>query len=192
MKKASSETIAIIGIIGVIILIFGGILWFDKSKSERTAGGLGVGQDAPDFSIQDYSGKKISLLDYSGKNVLLYFNEGVGCAPCWQQIVQLQKDQEEFKVLNTEIVTIGVDSASLWKSIVEANKIELPVLLDTDKKMSMAYKILDLSSSMHMGEKPGHTFVLVGNDRKIKWVGDYPDMRVTNEQIIDKIKIALS
>lgn len=191
MKKASSETLVVIGVVGVILLIFGGILWFDKSKNEETAGGLEVGDDAPDFSIQDYSDRKVSSSDYSGKNVLLYFNEGVGCAPCWQQIVQLQKDEEKFKALNTEIVTIGVDSASLWKPIVDANKIELPVLIDTTKKMSRDYKILDFSSSMHVGDKPGHTFVLVGADKKIKWVGDYPDMRVTDKQILDKIKIAL-
>lgn len=190
--KASSQIWAIVGVIGVIILIFGGIILLDNSKGDVPAGGLKVGEEAPEFKVKDYSGKTISSLDYSGKNLLLYFNEGVGCAPCWQQIVQLQKDQEKFKVLNTEIVTVGVDSTDLWKPIVEANKIELAILIDADRKISRDYKALDLASSMHAGNKPGHTFVLVGSDKKIKWVGDYPDMRVTNEQILDKIKIALS
>lgn len=190
MKKANSATWTIIAVVGIIVLLFGGILLVDKSRNDSVGVGLGAGEEAPEFSVADYFGKTISLSDYKDKNILLYFNEGVGCAPCWQQIVQLQKDKEKFAALNTEIVTIGVDSADLWKPIVEANKIAMPILLDTAKKMSMDYKVLDLSSSMHMGNKPGHTFVLVGADKKVKWTGDYPDMRVTDDEILEKVKIA--
>ena len=104
MIKGSSQTLAIIGVISVIILIFGGILLLDKSRDSGDSIGLNVGDEAPDFSVEDYSGKTISLADYADKNILLYFNEGVICAPCWQQIIQLQKDREKFMALISLII----------------------------------------------------------------------------------------
>lgn len=184
-----SETKVILGIIAIIVLIVGIIIVFDKKNVQSD--GLKNGEEAPDFRVADYSGKTISKSDYQGKNILLYFNEGVGCPPCWQQDLSLQKKEEKFVVLNTAIVTIVVDPADAVKSTVQGYKITLPVLADTSKKMSMAYKILDMRSSMHMGEKPGHTFVLVGADNKIKWVGDYPQMNVTEDEILEKVKNAL-
>lgn len=186
--KGWSDSMLVFIMMGVIVVVVILIIIFGKGDGQSTIGGLKVGDKAPEFSVQDYSGRKISDTDYEGKNILLYFNEGVGCAPCWQQTVALQKDQEKFDVLNTAIVTIGVDPAEYWKAIVDSNNITLPILLDIDKKMSMEYKVLDVQSSMHMGEKPGHTFVLVGVDRQIKWVGDFPEMNVTNDQILEQIK----
>ncbi|MCL5407617.1 MAG: peroxiredoxin family protein [Patescibacteria group bacterium] len=191
MKKASSKILTTLTIVGVIALIIGGIALFDQFKGEGPVEGLKVGTPAPDFSVKDYSGKIVSLSDYKDKNLLLYFNEGPGCAPCWQQIIDLQKEQEKFLSENIAIATIGVNSADSWKPIIEGNNLKLPILLDLNKKMSRDYETLDLSSSMHAGESPGHTFVLVGTDKKIKWVSDYPDMRVTSQEILDKIKITL-
>ena len=38
---------------------------------------IDLNQPAPDFSLADFEGKKISLADYKGrKNVLLVFNRG--------------------------------------------------------------------------------------------------------------------
>ena len=34
---------------------------------------LEVGEKAPDFSVQDQTGKQISLSDFSGQNVILWF-----------------------------------------------------------------------------------------------------------------------
>lgn len=187
----SSETKIIIGMMAVIIIIVGLIIVFDKSSSAQSSEGLKIGKEAPDFKVQDYSGKMIAKSDYQGKNILLYFNEGVGCPPCWQQSASLQADKDKFSALNTEILNVVVDPAESIKSSLETYKITLPVLIDSSKKMSTEYKILDMKSSMHIGQKPGHTFVLIGADNKIKWVGDYPEMNVSDEQILDKVKSSL-
>lgn len=34
---------------------------------------LEAGQKAPDFTVQDHTGKEISLTDFRGKNVILWF-----------------------------------------------------------------------------------------------------------------------
>lgn len=175
----------------VIIAVLGGIILIDKKSGGSSSSGFKTGDEAPDFKVRDYSGKEISKSDYRDKNILLYFNEGVGCPPCWQQSASLQAEKDKFSVLNTEILNIVVDPAESIKSSIETYKITLPVLIDSSKKMSTEYKILDMKSSMHMGEKPGHTFVLIGTDNKIKWIGDYPEMSAAPNEIIEKVKQSL-
>ncbi len=34
---------------------------------------LKVGDDAPDFSVQDHTGQEVSLSNYSGKTVVMWF-----------------------------------------------------------------------------------------------------------------------
>jgi len=35
-----------------------------------------INTPAPDFKLEDYQGKQVSLKDFKGKNVLLVFNRG--------------------------------------------------------------------------------------------------------------------
>src|SRR3990172_8503689 len=122
----SSETKVIIGMMAFIVLVVGLIILFDKNTNQT--GGLGIGGDAPDFAVQDYSGKMIARSDYKDKNILLYFNEGVGCPPCWQQAATLEAEKEKFSALNTEILTIVIDPSEAIKTYIESYKISLPVL----------------------------------------------------------------
>ena len=84
-----------------------------------------------------------------------------------------------------------IDPAEQIKTYMENYKITMPVILDVDKKMSNDYHVLNMDSSMHMGARPGHTFVLLAADNKIKWVGDYPQMNVGNNEILEKVKLSL-
>ena len=57
------------------------------------------------------------------------------------------------------------------------------VLLDTDKKVSKTYGVLTIASSMHRGEFPGHTYIVLGKDGVIRNIFDDPNMRVNNLEI---------
>jgi len=59
---------------------------FPKSSSS-----LQGSPTAPSVRLPSTAGRNISLSDYAGqKNVLLYFQEGIMCAPCWQQLEDIQ------------------------------------------------------------------------------------------------------
>ena len=162
-----------------------------RSSNMTSLGDLKLGDVAPDFSLRATDGRTISLSQYKGKNVLLYFQEGVMCQPCWKQIGTMQQNIERFRQLETEIVTISVDSPSTWEPILKAEDVTtIPVLVDFDRKVSKAYGVLNLPSQMH-ADRPGHTFVLVDKNSKIAWIADYPTMRSTEQEILDYIKKAL-
>ena len=186
-----------VGFLAVGALAF---LWFLAKPTSQPAssssgmdriGNLKLGDQAPDFSLPSATGKTVALKDYSGKNVLLYFQEGLMCQPCWKQIGTLEKDLDSFEQIQTEIVTVGVDSASDWRPVLAAEGInKIPILVDADREMSRAYGVLSLPSQMH-SDRPGHTFILVDKEGKIAWMADYPTMRVSNEEVLNSIKKSL-
>jgi peroxiredoxin len=48
--------------------------------------------------------------------------------------------------------------------------ITTPLLSDSDKRVSEAYGVMQWATP---NGEPGHTFVLVGKDGKVKWIQDY-------------------
>ncbi|MDP2721019.1 MAG: redoxin domain-containing protein [bacterium] len=190
---------AVIVLAAVATIIFFGYLVVNSSPSGQNVsssnmtslGNLKLGDQAPDFTLPATNGSTVSLSQYKGKNVLLYFQEGVMCQPCWKQIGTMQKNSDKFKAVETEVIAIGVDTTADWGPILRAEGITtIPVLVDFDRKVSKAYGVLSLPSQMH-SDRPGHTFVLVDKNGKIAWIADYPTMRSTEQEILDYIKKAL-
>jgi peroxiredoxin len=87
-----------------------------------------------------------------------------------QQVVDLQNDPD-FQALDVEIVSIALDSAAeQTQGQREYGITDVPMLVDADRRMSEAYDVMKWA--VGTGE-PGHTFILVGADGKIKWIRDY-------------------
>lgn len=132
----------------------------------------GVGVVAPDFELASATGAPFKLSGQVGKQVLLYFHEGLGCAPCWTQIGDIQADLPQFTALGIEdVVSISIDPLAAQQQRATSRGISLPVLADQDRAVSTRYNAL--SYSMMQGATPGHTFILVGTDGRIRWRADY-------------------
>lgn len=148
---------------------------------------LPQGSQAPDFSLPSTSGTSISLADYKGKHVLLFFNEGVMCSPCWQEISRLERFKDDFDKLNAAIIPISVDDQKTWDPILKEEKITTPILIDTDRKVTALYKALGTPSSMH-DDRAGHTYIHITPDEKIHSSADFPNMNVPTNELIEHIK----
>ncbi|MBI2008723.1 redoxin domain-containing protein, partial [Candidatus Amesbacteria bacterium] len=120
-----------------------------------------------------------------GKNVLLFFNEGLMCYPaCWDQIAAFGADGG-FAAANTVVLSITVDPQSQWQqAIAKMPKLAAAtVLLDTQKEASTKYGVLSLESSMHRGQFPGHTYVLIDASGVVRYLLDDPTMATRNQQL---------
>lgn len=148
-----------------------------------------LGNQAPDFALPSYDGKQVSLKNYRGKNVLLFFNEGLMCYPaCWNQIVAFGKD-DAFKNSDTVVLNITVDSKDNWKKAIDKMP-ELAgntVLLDPNREVSSLYGVLALNSSMHRGQFPGHTYILVDKESIVRFVKDDAQMAVRNQELLTEV-----
>ena len=147
---------------------------------------LAPGTIAPDFSLPSTSGKTISLSEYKGKNIFLFFNEGVMCSPCWQEVSKLERFKQDFDNLNTMIIPISVDDQKTWDPILKEEKITTPILIDADRKVTKAYKALGTPSSMH-DDRAGHTYIHITPDGKVHSSADFPNMNVPTNVLLSHI-----
>jgi peroxiredoxin len=80
------------------------------------------------------------------------------------------EDSPDFRSLNVALVSIAIDPVSDLSRAVSEFSISTPLLSDEGRTVSESYGVLQWA--MPNGE-PGHTFVLVGKNGKVKWVRDY-------------------
>ncbi len=135
-------------------------------------GDPGPGVVAPDVKLPSTSGGTFDLDSMRGQTVLLYFQEGLTCQPCWDQLVDIQKHFDRFQSLGIDqVVSITTDPINQIQQKVSDAGITEPVLSDPDLAVSSAYSAN--SYGMMGNSRDGHTFVLVGPNGRILWRADY-------------------
>lgn len=196
----SSSRVKLIAFVVIIVLAVSviGYVAVTPHTSQSPGQGVGsvsVGMAAPDFTLPNISGGTFTLSAYRGKsNVLLFFNEGLSCSPCLQQMHDLDQLNPQFLGLNIVVVSITADSLTMLSSWASANGPQYgKVLSDQGLTVSRAYNLLGADISMMPGSAPGHTFILVDKSGIIKWRQDYgpATMYVPNDQIIAAVKQVL-
>ena len=136
----------------------------------------GPGDPAPPLTLPSTSGGTFDLASYRGKQqVLLFFQEGLTCQPCWDQLQSLQNDLPKFRALGIgPIVSITTDPIGQIEQKVKDEAIKIPVLGDVGAQFSSANAWGTNKYQMQMmGERNGHTFILVGKNGRIRWRADY-------------------
>ena len=170
-----------VGVIAaVVVLVMGGLyLTFRgstgggaSSSGDYQVGTPGVGAAAPGFTLGSTTGGKVSLAALRGKTVLLYFHEGLGCQPCWDQIRDLDAATAALKAAGVDqLLTITSGPVDLIAQKMNDDKLTATALADTDLSVSRTY------NANHFGmmgnDRDGHSFILVGPDGRIQWRADY-------------------
>lgn len=91
---------------------------------------LEAGMKAPDFTLPDKEGNKISLSDFLGKKVVVYFYPKDNTPGCSRQACAFATNYEKFKELGVEVIGISKDSITSHQRFAE--KYQLPFLLLSD------------------------------------------------------------
>lgn len=90
-----------------------------------------LGALAPDFTLPSQLGKKITLSDLRGKNVVLAFYPLAWTPVCSLQIPLYEAEMDKFVALDTQILSISVDSADCLRAWAESlGGIHYPMLSD--------------------------------------------------------------
>jgi peroxiredoxin len=192
-------------LLGVGIAVAGlGIFYLSSRSSSTAAGGRysfqvgqpGQGAQAPNVRLDSTNGGSFDLASMRGKTVLLYFQEGLTCQPCWDQLVDIQDRLDSFTAIGIDqVVSITTDPIDQIQQKVSDERISEPVLSDPDLAVSTSYHA---NSFGMMGDsRDGHTFIVVGPDGTILWRADYggaPDytMYVPVDSLLADIQRGLS
>lgn len=158
------------------------------SGYRHVSGEPGAGEVAPPFTLPSSTGGQISVSDYRGESVLLYFQGGLMCQPCFDQISDLEQNQAALRAAGIdEVVSISHDPVDLLAQKTADMGLSTPALSDPNLEISRVYTTQQYG--MMDGTANGHSFILVGPDGTIDWRSDYggaPDytMYLPTEQML--------
>lgn len=102
---------------------------------------LHVGTKAPDFTLLDKDGKRVSLSDFLGKKVVLYFYPRDNTPGCTRQACAFASAYEGFKAKNVEVIGISKDSVASHVKFAEKHGLPFVLLSDPDLAAIRAYDV---------------------------------------------------
>jgi peroxiredoxin (alkyl hydroperoxide reductase subunit C) len=127
---------------------------------------IAVGEQAPDFTLRDQDGEKVSLADYRGRKVLLIFYPGDFSPLCGDQLSIYQEVKPEIEAKGVELIGISVDSFFAHKAFQEKLGIDTRLLSDFEPKGEVARAYDSYVEKLGFANR---TLVLVDEDGKVAW-----------------------
>lgn len=180
---------AVAGILAVVFLAM------SSPPAERAdLTGRWVGREAPDFALPTVDGGSFTLSESRGSPVLLFFNEGLMCAPCLRQMIDMDADDARFAALGVQQVALTTDPRDQLARWASSNGVStLIVASDQTLEVDRTYETLGRDVSMMAGTRAGHTYLLVDKAGVVLWRADYGPgvMYVKQDEIYNEVRQAL-
>lgn len=127
---------------------------------------IAVGDQAPDFTLRDQDGEKVSLSEYRGRKVLLIFYPGDFSPVCGDQLSIYQEVKPEIEAKGVELLGISVDSFFAHKAFQEKLGLDTRLLSDFEPKGEVARAYGSYVEKMGFANR---TLVLVDEDGRVAW-----------------------
>ncbi|HWF27704.1 MAG TPA: thioredoxin-dependent thiol peroxidase [Mycobacterium sp.] len=100
---------------------------------------LAPGEKAPDFSLPDADGNKVSLADYRGRRVVVYFYPAASTPGCTKQACDFRDNLHDLNEAGIDVVGISPDMPEKLAKFRDAEGLTFPLLSDPDRKVLTAY-----------------------------------------------------
>jgi len=132
---------------------------------------IAAGEPAPEFTLRNQDGERVSLSDYRGRKVMLVFYPLDFSPVCSDQLSIYQEVKPEIAEKGVELVGISVDHGFAHKAFQEKLGIDTPLLADFEPKGGVAR-----AYGAYI-EQTGHanrSLVLVDEEGTVAWVHESP------------------
>jgi len=133
---------------------------------------IAVGEPAPDFTLRNQDGEKVSLSDYSGRKVVLIFYPADFSPVCSDQLSIYQEVKPEITAKGVDLVGISVDSSYAHKAFQEKLGIDTTLLADFEPKGEVARAYGSYIDGAGIANR---TLVLVDQEGKVAWTYESPN-----------------
>jgi DsbE subfamily thiol:disulfide oxidoreductase len=108
---------------------------------------------APDFTLSNPDGKKLSLKDYRGKLVFLNF-WATWCEFCRAEMPSMERLYGEFKGKGFEILAVNVkDKRPDALAFVKELKLSYPIMMDPEGEIGLLYGAFGMPATYLIDEK---------------------------------------
>jgi peroxiredoxin Q/BCP len=112
-----------------------------RGLREASRTGVGVGEVAPDFSLQDSEGKTWRLSDHRGETVVLLFYPGDNTPVCTKQMCSVRDRWSDYMATGAQIVGISTDTVESHKGFAAKYNLPFPLLADPSEEVIRAYGV---------------------------------------------------
>lgn len=102
---------------------------------------LTTGMMAPAFTLQDRTGKTVSLSDFLGKKVVIYFYPRDNTPGCTRQACAFSGLYNEFRKKGVEVIGISKDSVASHEKFAEKYELPFVLLADPERTAIEAYGV---------------------------------------------------
>ena len=126
------------------------------------------GRPAPPFTLEDTSGKTVTLADLRGKDVILYFYPRDETPGCTKEACGFRDLWKDIRAEGVEILGVSPDGRESHQKFAANHRLPFRLLSDPSKKMMTSYDAF--------GEKMMYGKKVQGVIRSTVWIG--PDGKV--------------
>lgn len=120
---------------------------FNNATKEKVAV-LGIGDEAPDFTLVDLNGEEHRLSDYKGQGVFLNF-WGTWCKPCVKEMPAMDRQYEIYKEQGVQILAVNIAQSDFEvERFASQYGLDFPIVIDKTKSVLEAYNIDPLPSTL--------------------------------------------
>jgi peroxiredoxin len=142
---------------------------------------IAPGAQAPDFTLPDQDGHRVSLSGLRGQTVVLAFYPADFSPVCTDQLSVYQEVLGELEARGAKLLGISVDGAFCHRAFREHANLDIPLLADFHPKGDVA-KAYDVWSDEH--GVAGRALVMVGPDGTVEWSYMSPPLEVPGANLI--------
>ena len=139
------------------------------------------GAQAPDFTLPDQDGNKVSLADFRGQTVVLVFYPADFSPVCTDQLSVYQEVLDEFEERGAKLVGISVDGAFCHRAFRQHMGLGMPLLADFHPKGEVARAYGVWSEEYGVS---GRALVMVGPEGAVLWSYMSPPLEVPGANLI--------
>ena len=100
---------------------------------------LQPGTPAPEFTLPDAAGQKVSLADYRGKNVIVYFYPQAATPGCTTEACDFRDSLASLQGSGYEVLGISPDAPEALAQFTGDFALTFPLLADEDHAVALSY-----------------------------------------------------
>lgn len=100
---------------------------------------LETGQSAPAFTLDDHSGKPVSLSDFIGRALIIFFYPAAMTPGCTKEACDFRDSLARLQQAGYDVVGISPDKTEKLAKFVEQESLTYPLLSDPDRAVLEAY-----------------------------------------------------
>ncbi len=104
--------------------------------------GLEVGQQAPNFSWWNSTGKKSQLEDFRGQYVVIFFYPKAFTPGCTKETIRFRDNYDDLRALGAEVVGVSVDDDSTQCKFSDTHQVQFPLVADFGKRISRSFEVM--------------------------------------------------